>query len=218
MIVRGYQGMGATGSQIIGVTGGTVATLGGTIFSSSALMSMLGISAAAGPVGIAVAGVVAAGAAIASALGVGSGCGQSCIQATNVVNQAEPVLKQNLDAYESGQIDQDTAQSNYAQVWTAVQQACGGIPGAAGQDCISDRAEGSCKWKQTASPTYPGEPALGDCWNWYEAYYNPLTLPALVPMQSSSVGGTVSSLVGDVTSSPLLLVGLVAAGVLVATS
>jgi hypothetical protein len=45
-----------------------------------------------------------------------------------------------------------------------------------------------------------------------------LTLPALVPMQSSSVGGTVSSLVGDVTSSPLLLVGLIVAGVLVATS
>ena len=201
------RGMGTPGNVIVGAVGGTAAATAGTIFSSTALMSMLGISAAAGPVGLAVAGLVAAGAAIASALGVGSGCGQACINASNIVNQAEPTFKANLDAYENGTIDQATAISNFNQMWVAIQQACAGIPGGAGTNCVADRQQGACKWKATSQP-YPSSPAVGECWNWYSGYYTPLTYPPVNASVSStsSVGSSVSDLVSTVSSNSMLMI------------
>ena len=93
-------------------------------------------------------------------------------------------------------------------MWSAIQQACGGIPGAAGKNCVSDRQAGSCKWKQTAAPKYPGEPNLGECWNWDAAYHQPLLQPALVPMSGSGVTGSLTSVANDLMSNPVLLVGV----------
>ena len=159
-----------------------------------------------------VVGLVIAAAAIAKALNVGEGCGPTCIQATNIVNQAEPIFRQNVAEYESGGIDQATAVSNWTQMWSAIQQACGGIPGAAGSKCVSDRAVGSCKYKQTAAPKYPGEPQLGECWNWDAAYHQPLLQPALVAFSGGGVNGSLNSVVSSLTSNPMLLIG---AGLLV---
>jgi hypothetical protein len=201
-------GLGAaSGNQIVSVVGGTTGSLlGGTV---AIWAPLIGVT---GPVGVAIAGLVAAGAAIAGALGVGEGCGPTCVQATNVVNGAEPIFRQNLAAYENGQIDQVTAQNNYNQGWAAIVQSCGGIPGGAGKNCVGDRQQGACTWKQTAPPQYPGQPQVGDCWNWYNAYYEPLTYPA-VNAPTVSAASNVSSLM----SNPMLLIGggLVLVGLMV---
>lgn len=196
----GHTGLSGAGSTIIGAAGGAAGT-------SIGVFAPIVFGAAAGPIGIAVGAVIAAGAAIVSALGIGSGCGPTCVQATQVVNQAEPTFQANLDAYENGVIDQSTAQANYNNMWAAIKQACSGIPGAAGTNCVGDREQGACKWKQTGQPQYPGQPAYGDCWNWYEAYYRPLTLaPVNAPVSSTST--IVGDLTSSLTSSPLLLVAV----------
>ena len=200
-LMLGSCGMGCSG------LGGTTAN---AVYSGIATSGM--VVAAACPVCAPVVGLVVAAAAIAKALGVGEGCGATCIQATNIVNQAEPTFRENLLEYETGVIDQPIAQSNWNQMWGAIQQACGGIPGAAGQHCVSDRQAGACTWKNTGPAIYPGLPALGACWNWDNAYHAPLLLPALVPYGGSGVSGSVSSVVSDLTSNPMLLVG---AGLLV---
>lgn len=180
-------GLGVTGPNIVGTVGtavgGTIsaAAVGGT----SSLFTLLGVSALAGPVGIAVGGIVAAAAAIAGVLGVGSGCGQTCVQATSIVNQAEPILRQNLAAYQSGQIDQATAISNYNQVWQSVLTACAAIPGVAGQNCVGDRQQGACHYKD----------ATGNCWNWYVGYYVPLL--TVIPSNTTNTTSLVSEITGS---------------------
>lgn len=178
------KGMGSGGSNIAAATGG-------------AIMAASPLAGPSAPLVAAVGGLVMVGAAIAGALHIGEGCGATCIQATNVVNSAEPTFKMNVDYYEQGKIDQTTALDNFNQMWTAIQQSCGAIPGAAGQNCISDRAQGSCKWQDN-----------GQCWNWWVGYHDPLLQPATTPYSGGSGSGVVSSL----TSSPALLVG---AGLLV---
>jgi hypothetical protein len=161
-----------------------------------------------------VAGLIAAAAQIAKALKIGYGCGPTCIQATQIVNSAESTFNQNVDEYESGGIDQATAINNWNGMWGAIQQACGAIPGAAGIDCVSDRAAGSCKWKQTAvgaSKGYPGVPKEGECWNWDLGYHQPLLLPALVPYGggvTGSLNSVADSVVSSLTSNPMLMVGV----------
>ena len=147
----GMEGLGSV--QTMDTTYNTVTAVGGTIASVG------------GPIGGAVGALIAAGAQIAKALKIGYGCGPTCQQATQIVNSAESTFNMNVDGYESGQIDQATAISNWNGMWNAIQQSCGQIPGAAGRDCVSDRAAGSCKWKQTAagaSKGYPGVPKEGE--------------------------------------------------------
>ena len=200
-------GLGNTTGTVVTSTGGAIASAGG-------LVSGTIVGLPAGVVIAAVGAFVALAGQVISALGIGSGCGPTCVQATSVVNQAEPLLNENLLSYEAGNIDQATAQSNFNQILNGVKSACGGIPGTAGQNCVSDRAQGSCKWKQTASPQFPGQPNVGECWNWYNAYYLPLTYPSVTVSSnsgSSSVGGfSVSNplMIGGA----LLLVGLMIGG------
>jgi hypothetical protein len=192
---------------------GSTKTIDTTYNSISA--GAVAVGSMAGPIGAAVGGLIAAGAQIAKMLKIGYGCGPTCQEATQIVNSAESTFNMNVDGYESGQIDQATAISNWNGMWNAIQQSCGQIPGAAGKDCISDRAAGSCKWKQTAvgaSKGYPGVPKEGECWNWDLGYHQPLLLPALVPYGGSGVTGSLNSIATDLMSNPMLLVG---AGLLV---
>jgi hypothetical protein len=180
-------GLGAGGNQIISMSGSLV----GSVFGSTAALwaPLIGTT---GPIGAAIAGLVAAGAAIAGALGVGEGCGPTCVQATQIVNNAEPTFRANLAAYEAGQISQADAIANYQQMQAAVTQACSGIPGDAGTRCVGDRFPPSaCTWKNN-----------GQCWNWNIGYYVPLTQPSQTPM-ASPVSGNVSSML----SNPMVLVG-----------
>jgi hypothetical protein len=182
-------GLGVTGPNEVGTigtaAGGAIAAAGTALSASGgALATELGISAAFGPIGLAVGGIVAAAAAIAGIIGVGSGCGPTCVQATNIVNQAEPVLLANLQAYQAGTISQATAISNYNQVWQSVLTACAAIPGTAGQNCVGDRQEGACHYQSN-----------GQCWNWYVGYYLPLLqVTASTNTSTTSVTSAVSSL------------------------
>lgn len=195
-------GLGVTGPNEVGTIGTAVggaigaAAVGGT----SSVFGILGVSALAGPVGIAVGGIVAAAAAIAGILGVGQGCGQTCVQATSIVNQAEPILLQNLQAYQAGAISQSTAISNYNQVWQSVITACSKIPGSAGQNCVSDRQQGACHYQNS-----------GGCWNWYIGYYMPLLQPIAASVTASSASAnsiaTVASGLG-ISSDMLIAAGV----------
>lgn len=181
-----YAGMGSAGTQVATSVGSGAMAVG------SSLMTAGIATGPAAPIVIAVGALIDIGAAIASALHIGEGCGQTCVQATSVVNSAEPTFQANLTGYEQGVIDQTTALNNFNGMWLAIQQSCGAIPGAAGQNCVGDRQQGACKWKQTANPQYPGQPAMGQCWNWWNAYHDPLTLPSQVPFG----GGTSTTTTG----------------------
>jgi hypothetical protein len=59
---------------------------------NSAAATAMAVGAATGPVGMAIGAAVAASIKIAQALHIGYGCGPTCVQATQLVNEAEPFL------------------------------------------------------------------------------------------------------------------------------
>src|SRR5579863_2442940 len=188
------RGLGSTSSEI-GAAGGAV---GGTLASTvGAWAPLLGVT---GTVGLAIAGGVALVTGLLSAFGVGNGCGQTCVTASNDANQIEAALRANLAAYQNGQIDQATAVANYNSNWQALVNACSNASlGTAGQNCIGDRQQGACHFKD----------ANDQCWNWYIGYYMPLLQPPTnAPAVSSSLGLTTPQLLG------LALLGVVALEVL----
>lgn len=190
---------------------------------SSIGAGLLAAAPFAGPAApfLAVAGVVAE---MLAKFGVGSGCGSTCVLSTQYANQAEAALGQNIATYFSlpaprTQSQQQAAETIYASVWSDLVQQCGSPPLAgttAGQHCISDRQQGSCAYKQTATSSliqYPGEPQPGECWNWYSGYYQPIAEDPVVPdTPTQAVGSAVSSVesaFSSLTSSStgLLLLG-----------
>lgn len=173
-----YSGMGSGGSQI-GISVGT------------GVITAAPLAGPAAPLVAAVGALIDLGATIAGALHIGEGCGQTCVQATSIVNSAEPTFKANVTAYEQGIIDQTTALSNFNAMWLAIQQACGGIPGAAGQNCVGDRQQGACKWKDSN----------GQCWNWWVGYHDPLTLPSQVPYDGGATSTTTTGSSGTTNTS-----------------
>jgi hypothetical protein len=94
------------------------------------------------------------------------------IATTQIVNQAEVFLKQNLAAWQSLPADQKNpatqvaALQNFDDIWGQVVQACtgpGSTYGSAGQNCVADRQEGACHYKPE-----------GNCWNWFIGYRDPI--------------------------------------------
>ena len=161
-------------------------------------------------------------------MGVGSGCGQSCVLSTTYANKAESILRQNHDTYLSlpaprTYTQQQAALTIFDGIWLDLTQQCGVASlGDAGKRCISDRQAGACTWKQTVASPWPGDPPVGQCWNWFNGYRDAIANDAVVPdTVASSVSGAATSLedaLGISSSSsmvPLLLVaGLVALAVL----
>lgn len=156
---------------------------------------MIGALAAipvAGPIAAAIAAI---GVLLAN---VFSGCGQTCVEATNLANQAEPLLLQNLQQYMSAPVHyqslQQAALNNFNLTWNALVSACSNPQlGSAGQACITDRQNGSCAYKTSPGGwqqqngvwtyVYPGANGSGStCWNWFVGYYNPIANdPTVVP-------------------------------------
>lgn len=168
--------LGSAGSSAGIVVGGSVA-------------SAAPLAGPAAPIVAAVGGLIAAASAVAGALHIGEGCGQTCIDATRIVNQAEPVLEQNVAEFQSGTIDKQTALNNFNQVWLAIQQSCGAIPGAAGINCVGDRQRGGK-------------------WDWFSYYYDPIAnAPDTVTTYSNPVAQVANM---QVAGYPLWLVGGVA--------
>jgi hypothetical protein len=171
--------------------------------------------------------VGAAAAELLAAFGIGSGCGQTCILSTAYANKAEGVFRQNIDTYFSQPVRfysaQQAALGVFNAIWNDLVQQCSNAQlGDAGKRCISDRESGSCKWKATADSPWPGGPKMGTCWNWWNAYRDPIAndagvVPDPVPTSTSDsvlasasgslsqIGDSISSAFGGV--SPLLLIG-----------
>jgi hypothetical protein len=212
--------------------------IGGSIAAASSVAILGSIAAAGGNVlGLTGAALTAAipivGAALAAAtlvvqyLVANSGCGVTCVETSSWANQAAAALQKVLDAYFAlpaprTQTQQALAIANFNTIWQQLEAACG-QPGTgnAGVRCISDRQAGACTWKQKYAPVYPGEPNIGECWNWFNGYLGPIQADRVVPdpTLSSSVGaaagsvGTaldsvfVPSVAGGTSWLPLLLIG-----------
>jgi hypothetical protein len=161
-----------------------------------------------GPVGAVIAGIAGLGVAIANAF---AGCGNTCVEATQIANQVEPILDQNLQQYMTAPIHyaslQAAAINNFQTAWTGLTSACSNPQlAAAGKACISDRQEGACTWKAspggwvqgsdgTWSYTPWGAAGSGDaCWNWFVGYLDPIQNdPTVVPDPVPSAPGATAS-------------------------
>jgi len=165
------------------------------------LTAAIGSAASTGGISLAITGAIELGTLLYN---VFKGCGPTCTEATSLVNQAAPLLQQNLNNYLSAQ----AAGANYASfqsacltyfdsTWAALMKACETSQlGAAGQNCIADRAQGACKYKTSPSGwqvspnspggySYVGAGANGSgttCWNWYVGYRDPIANdPTVIP-------------------------------------
>ena len=225
--------MGLLQGQNASIAQSASAALGatGVILASTLAIPVLGPIAA---------GLASLGMLLANAF---SGCGQSCVAATNIVNQVEPLLQRNVSTYLSSPTRtksmQAAALNNFDATWTALTQACQQVGGQGGAGCISGREQGACDYKTSPGAwtgcTYQGAGANGSgstCWNWFVGYRDPIANDPCVVDDStvlgaaSSAASTVTSAVSSVASSLglpsnlsglLLPVGLIAAG-LVLTS
>lgn len=124
---------------------------------------------------------------------------------SNLANQIEPEMQSNLKAFQSCQLDEATAEANYQQLWSQLEQGCAQIGGAPGQRCVTDRQAGACVIKNDGK----GGPAgSGDvCWNW-SVGYEPSQQP--VPSCAAAAGGSLfgfSPLFVALAGGVLLLVG-----------
>lgn len=206
------RGVGALSPQsaTIAAQAASAASLTGVLIGALAAIPI------AGPIAAAVAGV---GILLAN---VFAGCGDTCVEATKLANEAEPLLLQNLQTYLSAPTRyasfQAAALNNYDLTWNALVSGCSNPQlGAAGQACISDRQRGACHyqtspggWDADGTYTYPGAAGSGSaCWNWFVGYRDPIANdPNVVPdpVPGSSV---VSGLLSDVgISSSATLFGL----------
>lgn len=163
-------------------------------------------------IGPAIAGV----ALLASILIKNSGCGKTCIQTSSWANDAAKLLQQNSDAYFAlpvprSRSNQLLALQTYDQIWAKLVELCSDPQwGDAGKRCISDRQAGACVWRQNRSGGHPGEPAIGECWNWDNGYRAPIANdPNVVDdsLSASSVSGALDSVLGGVNLVPLLIIG-----------
>lgn len=136
-----------------------------------------------------------------------AGCGQTCVQATQIVNSIEPYLQKNKDAYLALATPrplsvQQAAIAVFDDAWARVVNACSDPNlGDAGKRCISDRAPGGkYPWAQ-----YYRDPIANDT-NVYD--------DSLVGQASSVASGLtsqVSSLFGGNETGLLIAGGIAAA-------
>lgn len=164
-----------------------------------------------GPVGAAIAGIAGIGIAIANLFG---GCGQTCVAATHIADQAGALIDQAFYYYMNSPVHYASMQQAYLTLydgtWNAMVHACSDPNlGAAGQRCISDRQRGSCAyktspggWQQGADGkwSYVDYGANGSgttCWNSFVGRRDPVASdPTVVP---DPVGAIVDPNTGAVT-------------------
>lgn len=180
----GYLGdlnQGALASSAGNIVGGVASATGifGTVAAGSALIPVIGTAIAA--VGTVV------------GLFLNRASQRQKVATTQVVNEAEPLLQQNLSAWQhSGktQSEQALSLSYFDKVWQAVYQRCSDpAMGDAGQRCIHEREAGG------AAPWCPSSTGC----DWFTLYRNPIANdPDVIPdpgtVGGGSVAGSISSL------------------------
>jgi hypothetical protein len=194
-------------AQRIGGIATPIATplIGGAISSTGTLAAGSTILGLAPAVALPIIGAALAGVTLlVTKLIANSGCGITCVETSEWANKAEPLLKQNIDAYFAlpsprSQSAQAAALQNFDAIWNQLVQLCS-QPGTgnAGKRCISDRQAGACVIKQTSSSPllkYPGEPQPGSCWNWFSGYRDPIAQDQAVPDSAAAqLSGALASL------------------------
>jgi hypothetical protein len=200
--------MGQSGSQIVGTVGGAASGVV-TAAAAPATAAALGIGTS---LAVPIVGAVFAGILFGVEELLNTGCGQACIVTSQWANQAEALLKQNLEKYLSLSprtgSDQQSALNVFDAIWAGLVQRCS-QPGlsTAGQNCIADRQAGACKWRDSA----------GACFNWFSGYRDPIANDTDVVDDSAAaqVSSAVSSALPDVSSASLVPLALIAALVIV---
>ena len=193
---------------------GTVAAIQATVGASGGTILGMSASLAAPIIGAAILGVTLAIEAI-----LNSGCGQTCIIATGWANNAAVQLEQNITAYFGNPAPRTAemkaqALANFDNVWNYLVTQCSSPAlGNAGVSCIQDRQAGACKWTQTGQPEFPGQPAFGACWNWFNAYRDPIANdPAIVtqitvdPSSVINTAGSSTSTIGGIDTGTIALI------------
>ena len=221
LAARGVQiGAGSAAPVITGIIAAHAASTAAATGSAATILGM------APTLAVPIIGAAIVGAATAIAYFIkNSGCGPTCVQTSQWANQAEPYLKQNADAYFAQpaprtRSQQQAALNTFDTVWARLQQLCGQPDvGNAGVRCISDRQQGACKWRATGTPPWPGSPAVGECWNWFNAYRDPIAHDAVVEdaslLDEAGLSLSLPGEPGGVGLLPLALVaGLIIAGVM----
>jgi hypothetical protein len=204
----GVGNLPAQDQQIAGIAATAVTT---TIGILAALHTVILGVAFAGPVGAAIAGIAAVGIAIANLFG---GCGQTCVAATHIADQAGALIDEAYNHYMNSPVHYESMQRAYLTLfdgtWAALTKACSNPSlGPAGQRCISDRERGSCAyqtspggWQQDASGwhfvDYGANGSGTTCWNSFVGRRDPVANdPTVVP---DPVGAVIDPTTGAVTS------------------
>jgi hypothetical protein len=139
------------------------------------------------------------------ALIANSGCGPTCVITSQWANQAAGQLDQLTQAYFALPAPRTESQKAVAlaafdSVWQKLRELCA-QPGTgdAGVRCITDRQAGACVWRQKYAPVHPGQPAIGECWNWFNGYRDPIAKDPTVPDPVAAVDNPLSSILGTTT-------------------
>ena len=193
-----------TAESIAAAGATTTAGILGTL--SALAATSVSLSAVTMGIGAAVAGVIALSVAIYNAF---KGCGQTCIQASKIANQVEPLLLQNLNTYLAAPVHyaslQAAAINNFQTAWNALVTGCSAQAlQQAGVNCIGDRQSGSCKWHTSTPgawqngvwvPPGPQVSSGGACWDWWIGYHDPIANdPTVVPDPSPTLSSGAASI------------------------
>lgn len=193
------RGLGDGTTSIVG----TVASVGGTA------ASIAGAAAGAGLLSLGLAtsfvpfvGPVLALGAVIFSIFHNSKSAQEKVQTTQVVNQIEPYMKQNVAAWQASDkscSNQQAALANFDTLWQQVVTQCGQVGDDPGKNCVSDRTRGGK-------------------WDWYSYYRDPIandscsnvTNAASVVNGASDLVGVIGSATGLSTTE--IVLGAVALG------
>lgn len=204
----------------LGITQQSAAAIvtGATSAASKAALAILGPSAAAGPVGLAIGAAAVAITALSGTIAhLISGCGQVCVDATNIVNQEDGLMQQIVSAYWSTPTRTVSFQQWTLQQLNALFQQTSQMLaplGAVGAESAKERLTRGydspwCVSNHLAVgvnnvvPPNPQTNPLGRCGGWYDVYYDPIAAdPAVVP--DASIASTVASSIGLTTASGTL--------------
>jgi hypothetical protein len=177
------------GTQIAAGSGGAIGA------------GLVAAGAVGGPIGMAIGGGIAA---VASIIGAIFKPDTDKIYTTDIVNQVEPYMKQNVAAWQASgktKSEQQAALANFNYLWQQVLNGCQGKYGSAGVNCIADRQRGGK-------------------WDWFSYYYDPIANDpnvvndpvSAVSSVTDSVAQTVSNIFSGGGSSsnlvPLMIAGL----------
>lgn len=182
------------------VTPAAVAQTGGAIAAGFTPQIALALGLSVPVVGAAIAGVTLAVTALLSRKS-----GRQKLAATEIVEDIEPLLRDNLASYEASErtrADQQAALENFDRLWNYVETACSDPAlGSAGVRCINERKRGgSAPWCPTAT----------GC-DWFTLYRDPI---ANDPEVRSGFQAVTTKFTAGIAEQPAGRLGLMALGAL----